>query len=85
MLRQIQPLLKDIQLPKVGVESIRIRGGELQATIVGESLARRISDISLTARLSLDYHDLTVDVAGPFYLYTVQFVVDSYIYVGMQM
>ena len=46
------------------MESIRIRNGDLAATMVGEPIPRRISNVNATVRLSNDYADLYVDVAG---------------------
>lgn len=51
-------------MPDVGVESVRLRGGELQATLTGEPIPRRISGVDLTVRLSSDYRNMTLDVAG---------------------
>ena len=62
--QQLSPLIQNTTWPQVGVESIRIRNGKLVASMVGEPIPRRISNVDLTVRLSNDYADMTLDVSG---------------------
>lgn len=62
--QQVRPVIQNTKWPQVGVESIRIRNGKLAAHMVGEPIPRRISNVDLTVRLSNDYADMTLDVAG---------------------
>lgn len=62
--QQVKPLVQNVRLPQVGVESVRIRRGELSATMAGEPIPRRISDVNCTVRFSDEYRNLVLDVAG---------------------
>lgn len=62
--QQLGPVVRNTKWPQVGVESIRIKNGELAAHMVGEPVPRRISSVDLTLRLSNNYADMVLDVAG---------------------
>lgn len=64
MLQQLMPIIQNTKWPQVGVESLKIKNGKLAAYMVGEPIPRRISNVDLTLRLSNDYADMTLDVAG---------------------
>lgn len=62
--QQLGPFFRNVKWPQVGVESLRIKNGELAAHMVGEPVARRVSSVDLTLRLSNNYADMVLDVSG---------------------
>ena len=50
--------------PAVALDRLTIRGGLLEAHVMGEAQPRRVQDVNLTLGLGSDYKSLTLDVAG---------------------
>ena len=50
--------------PAVALDRLTIRGGLLEAHVMGEAQPRRVQDVSLSLGLGSDYKSLTLDVAG---------------------
>lgn len=50
--------------PAVALDRLTIRGGLLEAYVMGEAQPRRVQDVNLTLGLGSDYKSLTLDVAG---------------------
>lgn len=61
---RLRGALRSWRPPAVGVDRLTIRGGLLEARVMGEAQPRRMQDVAMTLRLGADYRALTLDVAG---------------------
>lgn len=62
--KRIGAVLASLQPPDVALNVVSIRGGDLYATLTGESIPRRVQNIDLKLRLGRDYRSLTLDLTG---------------------